>query len=853
MALEPVGVRFVAENQPSFIRSVNDANASVKRFADDADHHGTRLGRFTDGVGKMFSNMGRLIGAGVAIGAVALAGFAASTVNVAADYETTLNRFTAVTGSAITDAGLSLDQFSKKFLQLGMDTQYSAQQSADAAVALAKGGVPVTEIMNSALEATMNLAAAGELELAPAAEIVAKALGVWRDTGVDAYEVADLLSQAANASTVDVDELALGLYNAQGTARLAGLSFNELVTTMALLAPGFGSAADAGTSLKTFLSRLVPSTAKATGAMMELGLYTAETGSAFYDAQGNFKGMEEATALLHEATKNLSQEQKQQYLQTIFGQDAIRVAEMLARSGADGYLAMADSMETAGSAAEQAKARQQGFNFAMDQFKGSIETLQIIVGTALIPTLTSMIGVFTEGVNLLMMLTGEADQSTEAMARITMAIDAILPGSRAFITTLQTIGDYLVTVWNTGNTLNGWLSGVPESIRPIVQIGGELVQLFKDNMEPVLVSLAAVIGGAVVVALGSFVAAAVTAAAPIIALIAVGALLYEAWNSNFMGIRDVVTNVLGAIWGVIQAILTPIQDFVVAHSTEIKAFFTEAWTHIQNIIGLALAIINETIVPILQEIAAFIWEHRAEIVTVFEGMWTAVKNLIGGALTFIEGILKTALQLIRGDWEGAWQTIQQTLIDTWEQIRKAFAGAIEGVKKLFNDGMESIKTKLSGDLQAIINIVTGIGKGLYDAGKAIIDNLWSGMRAAFDSAIANAKAAAQELRDLLPGSEPKDPSSPLRNLAESGQALVHNIQAGMDKTPLMLPTGLSGPSLLGSMGSVSPPASAGQIAQQTSNITNAPVSNYNYQPVYRGAPNNPSFDFAMMQALAGGA
>jgi hypothetical protein len=42
----------------------------------------------------------------------------------------------------------------------------------------------------------------------------------------------------------------------------------------------------------------------------------------------------------------------------------------------------------------------------------------------------------------------------------------------------------------------------------------------------------------------------------------------------------------------------------------------------------------------------------------------------------------------------------------------------------------------------------------------------------------------QDLADMLPFSEPKDRGSPLRGLAESGQALVENMMKGMDFSPL---------------------------------------------------------------------
>ncbi|KPV46244.1 hypothetical protein SE17_43480, partial [Kouleothrix aurantiaca] len=168
------------------------------------------------------------------------------------------------------------------------------------------------------LRTALDLAAASETGIAESAEILAKQLGVWVDAAADATvkshflgEAADLLSQAANASTVDVSDLALGLANSGKAADIAGLSFRETVTGMALISSGFSSAADAGTSFKTFISALQPATDKQADAMKKLNLLTADGTSVFYDAQGSFIGLEQAAGILKTATEGLSEAEKE--------------------------------------------------------------------------------------------------------------------------------------------------------------------------------------------------------------------------------------------------------------------------------------------------------------------------------------------------------------------------------------------------------------------------------------------------------------------------------------------------------------------------------------------------------------
>lgn len=430
--------------------------------------------------------------------------FLKSSVGVAGDYESSLNKFAAVTGSALGAAGLTTEQFSAKFLELGAKTQFSAAQAADAANELAKGGVGVAEIMGEATEATLALASAGELELAPAATIIAKQLGVWGDAAGGAAAVTDILAQTANASTVNVEDLALGLANVGGVAKGAGLSFAETVQAVGLIAPGFSSAADAGTSFKTFINQLVPTTNAAKDAMSDLGLFTEETGSAFYDAQGNFVGMEKATGLLHDATAGLTTEQRALAMETIFGADAQRAALLLAEKGTEGYVAFGKAMEATGTATDQATAKNKGFNFAMESLGGSVETFQIKLGQKLLPILTDVIN------------KGLIPLANWAADNVGPAIDALARGFGDFATGLKTVVNFIddnaIPVFTTLATGLGAFA-VTSIVGAVAGLGG--------------------LGGAFIAAAGAagtFVTSVAVAAAPLALLAASLYLVYEAGN-----------------------------------------------------------------------------------------------------------------------------------------------------------------------------------------------------------------------------------------------------------------------------------------------------------------------------------
>ena len=91
------------------------------------------------------------------------------------------------------------------------------------------------------------------------------------------------MSGAANASATDVRELKYGLSASSAVAAGAGLTFKDTATALAVFAQNGLKGSDAGTSLKTMLMRLNPSTKEAYNKMRDLGLITYNEQHAGFD------------------------------------------------------------------------------------------------------------------------------------------------------------------------------------------------------------------------------------------------------------------------------------------------------------------------------------------------------------------------------------------------------------------------------------------------------------------------------------------------------------------------------------------------------------------------------------------
>lgn len=753
------------------------AGGAVDTFVSNVDKGASGVGK----AGQVMIGALREVGA-MAVEALAEAGkavgaFIADSVTMAGDFEAGTNRLASVAGDSLEAAGVSIDDVRKKALEMGAATQFSAGQAQDAMTELIKGGVPVADVMGDATQATLDLAAAAGIELAPAADIVAKQLGVWAKEGVTAAEITNLVTQAANASTVEAQELADGMANAQGQAQALGLEYKDFVTTMALVAPAFSSSQEAGTSYKNFLVRLQPQTKSQISAMRELGLVTEDGTSKFFDAEGQYIGGAAAAQLLQDATRGLTDAKRAELLQVIFGNDGMGVANALLREGAAGYDRMTGSMQAAGTATEQAAIRNQGFNFALESVKGSIETLQIVLGSQLLPLLATFLNAYIIPIVNALTAFGQGDTFTgfttlagilmpinqglgqfvaslalasDPMATLVQAIDSVIPGFSAFVGFVQQIPAYLS------------------------QLGGVLAPLLPlfGGWQGILIGVGAVLGGVVIAAIAGFVAAIAPVVGIVVGVTAAIAALYAAWQNNFLGIQDVTNTVLNGIMSLVAAVLPQITAFWSTHGAEITGFVQTTWNAISSIVSGALQVISTLVSGVLQVIAFYISTHGEEIQAILNIAWTTISTIITTVLAVIQGVVQTAVAIMQGDWAAAWEAIKTTT-----------ATVIDGMLTLIEANLALVQTIFQTSIADALAVVQSFIGDFTEVGGDIVQGIIDGVSSAASSLFSAVADLAQGALDAAMSAI--GISSPSKDAADDiGKPFVRGIIKGvLDEQP----------------------------------------------------------------------
>lgn len=349
----------------------------------------------SSGIEKGLSKLGSIAAKGMKAATVAitgtaaaLGGVAAAAIKVGSDFESQMSRVKAISGAT----GEEFEQLKAQAMQLGADTSFSASQAAEGMENLAAAGFTTSEIMN-AMPGLLNLAAASGEDLASSSDIAASTLRGFGLAASDAAHVADVLAANANRTNSSVADTGEAMKYIAPLARAAGLSLEETAAAIGIMANAGVNGSQAGTSLRGALSRLSKPTKDMSEAMDELGI-------SFYDSNGKMKSLTEQVGMLRQATEGMTDEQKNNYLVTLYGQEALSGMLALINEGEGSLGELTNAYKNCdGAAQEAAETMQDNLPGALEQLSGSAETLGLAFYNSVADNLKNAANTATESIN----------------------------------------------------------------------------------------------------------------------------------------------------------------------------------------------------------------------------------------------------------------------------------------------------------------------------------------------------------------------------------------------------------------------------------------------------------------------
>lgn len=298
-----------------------------------------------------------------------------------AAFEGVLNQVRAVSGA--TEAQMAA--MTAQAIDLGAKAKFSAKEAAEGLSELAKAGFTAEQSM-AALPGVLSLAAAGGVSVGQAAEVAAAAIAGFGLTAQDAGRVADVLAKTANLSAVGISDLQNTFKYIAPVAASASQSMEEMASAVAIMGNAGIKGEQAGTTLRGAISRLIDPPKDAAEALARMGIHLV-------DVQGKMLPLSTIVGELREKTARLTEQQRNQAISSIFGQEALSGMLALLRQAPEAYAETTRAIQDSkGASEEMASVMNRGLGASLEQLEGAAESLAIVFGKQFAPAAQAVAG-----------------------------------------------------------------------------------------------------------------------------------------------------------------------------------------------------------------------------------------------------------------------------------------------------------------------------------------------------------------------------------------------------------------------------------------------------------------------------
>jgi TP901 family phage tail tape measure protein len=690
----------------NFVSTFKDAAKQVQNFQNNTNSTMSTVGQVATSTGKTLTKAVTVPIVGIGIAAAKVGG----------DFEAQMSRVKAISGAT----GSSFEELRQQAIDLGAKTAFSAKESAAGMENLASAGFDAKEIME-AMPGLLDLAAVSGGDVALASENAATALRGFNLDASQSGHVANVFARAAADTNAEVGDMGEAMKYIAPVANTMGLSLEETAAAIGIMSDAGVKGSQAGTTLRGALSRLAKPTKPMIEKMQELGV-------SFYDASGKMIPLKDQISVLKKSFTGLTQEQKNNALVTLYGQESLSGMVALVDKGPDALGKLTTSLQDSDGAADKmARTMQDNMNSSLEQMMGAFESAAIVIQKILAP----------------------------AVRKVADSISGLVD---KFVSAPEPVQKMIVTI-----------GLIAAAIGPLLVIFGQAVV----TLQRVKVGFLALRSGLALIG-SSFTAISLPVLgiiAAIAAVIAIGILVYKNWDKISKFGKEVWTNVKkfasdaaegikekwgditqwfsdtwnniknGAkgLWdGTIQGAKDAV-DSVKNAWNGIKEWFANLWKGTTSGLSSAwdsvtttLAPFVETIKTIFQPMLEFFSGLWDQVKTIFSSAWEIIKTVVMGPVLLLIDLITGDFNQFKEDFAMLWQTLFtniQTLVTTFVQIIVGFFTAWgQTVSNIWSTVVDTIQSLWGAFTTWVINmaksIVDGIVNGWNSFKQGTVD-LWN--------------------------------------------------------------------------------------------------------------------------------
>lgn len=369
---------------------------------------------------------------------------------------------------------------------------------------------------------------------------------------------------------------------------------------------------------------------------------------------------------------------------------------------------------------------------------------------------------------------------------------------------VKTVIAIATALWSALGTLGSVVGSVLGVFGPLIKVIGFLTPSLSTLISAAgtLVSVL----GSVASAVGFVISLLEPFSTIILALIVTAAALYAAWETNFLGIRDITQDAIEGVKGVIDSgisfvvgvykpFLERLSALTSMHFSAIKEEIGETVTHWQNVFNDAWSIITsifqnaltaitnaidrawgyigpiwdalvshvirlttrlrDFLIPVWNTIASRIISVAQNIHDFLIPIWSAITDYLGfvwetmkaTVLTAVDAILtgiRVFLNVLQGDWKEAWSAIEGFVDRTLSRIQSLISDAKEGIGNAIDGVINAIKAPFEWLYNTLVgeSLVPDMLADIAEAIRGAVDMISSAVQAVISAILGPFKAIA---------------------------------------------------------------------------------------------------------------
>lgn len=564
-------VGYLMLDTSNFTSGFTSALSDLRTFQDSSSTTKDKLASLSSAMGQTGKSMTKFV-------TLPLAGVGAAMVKTTADFEAGMSQVQAISGAS----GEDLKALSDKAKEMGAVTKFSASESAEALKYMAMAGWD-TQKMLDGLPGVMNLAAASGEDLGTVSDIVTDALTALGMKAEESGHFADVLAQASSKSNTNVGLMGETFKYVAPLAGSLGYSCEDVATAIGLMANAGIKGSQAGTALRSVLTRMAKPTKESADAMQALGLEIT-------NADGSMKPLNDVMVQLRQGFSGLTEDQKASYAAMLGGQEAMSGLLAIVNASDEDFNKLVEQINNADGAAEQmANTMQDNLSGQITILKSTIEGISISFGEIMLPV-----------------------------------IKAVVRGLQSFATWLNNTSE-------TTKKVIAVVATVLATLGPALLIGSKLISGITKLM-PLISGL-----GSALTFLTS----------PIGIVIAAVAALALAWETDFGGMRDKTEEIMGSIKDIITSIVEAIKYAWDNNIGGMRTIVETVFAAIELVFKTALNVISgifEMFAGIFTGDWKRFWNG---LKTVLKSIINAIKKVIQGFFDWVSNGIKSAIEKLK--------------------------------------------------------------------------------------------------------------------------------------------------------------------------------------------------------------